>query len=121
MFLSVRNPRHPERFGGGTAKATIEVYGDHDGLPYRLQTGMNVRHGEKLHVIVTPAGFRYATVLANARVVARLGPLAPDITRVPLQGDVIVEDEGTLRLSGHFGSSPKGLPAVEVAIEVGVD
>lgn len=114
MFLAARSRRHRE------GEAGVEVYRERSGLATRLASGDHVRHGDRLRVIVVPGGYRYATVFANARVLARLGPIDRDETRLPLE-PLTVEDEGTLRVTADFGPSPKGLPAIEVAVIVAVD
>ncbi len=120
MIFAARNPMNPERFGGGRRDAGLQAFIDRGGGTSPLRTGMTVHPGEHVSLVVAPAGHRYVTVLRGARVIARLGPLERDTPPMPVATPVIVEDEGRLRLTAHFGASPKGLPTVEVALEMPV-
>ena len=119
MFFAVRNPMNPERFGGGSRTANLELYDRPLGADRRLATGMKVRRGAKLRLTVNPAGFRYVTVMVGGRVHQRLGPLPRDVGRIDVAP--IPADEHPLRVAGLFGRSPAGQPLHETSIVVNVE
>lgn len=118
MFFAVRNPMRPERFGGGSRQAHVEVYGRTGDLTRRLETGMHVHRGETLRLVLAPEGFPYATVSVGPRVHQRLGPLH-DARRLDLPP--VVVDMAPFRVSALFGNSPRGLPVTETSIVLEVD
>jgi hypothetical protein len=119
MFFAVRNPMNPERFGGGSRAAGVELYRETDGMTARLATGMRVRRGDRLRVVVAPSGFPFATVSVGPRVHARLGPLARDAGRIDVAP--VVVDTAPFRVSALFGRSPRGLPVTETSIVLEVE
>jgi hypothetical protein len=117
MFLAVRDPMNPERFGGGARSAGFEL---HDGSR-RLATGMTVPRGEPVRVVVVPAGYPYVVLMVGPRVHQRLGPLPRDAGRVEAQPVVAPGDQGELRVAALFSRSPRGLPLTETSVVLKVE
>jgi len=115
MFLAVRDPMNPERFGGGSRNAGFELSAGQR----RLTTGMTVRRGEPVRITVVPAGYPYVVLMVGPRVHQRLGPLPRDAGRI--EAFPVVADEGKLRVAALFGRSPRGLPLTETSIVVNVE
>jgi hypothetical protein len=115
MFLAVRDPMNPERFGGGSRNAGFELSAGQR----RLTTGMTVRRGEPVRITVVPA----ATLCrAHGRVPACTSASAPSReTAGRIEALPVVADEGKLRVAALFGRSPRGLPLTETSIVVNVE
>lgn len=118
MIFAARSAGAPEKRAAGTAG--LEVFAERGGHTYRVAPGSRLHHGQRLHIVLVPAGARHAAVArlapSGVEVLAQLGPFADADLRVTV-GDVLeLGGPGPLHLVALLTSRPLAPATVQIAL-----
>jgi hypothetical protein len=98
------------------ATSGLEVYAEKSGHTYRVTAGSRLHHGQRVQIILVPAGARYATITRDGGVLAQLGPLADTDLRVSVAEGLDLGAPGPLHLEAFLSARPLAPASVQIAL-----
>ena len=117
MFFAARSAGAPERRAAGTA--SLEVYAERGGHKYRVAPRSRIRHGQRLELILVPAGAAHAAIArvtpSGVDILAQIGPIGEADLRVAVDA-VEAGGPGPLHFEALLSSRPLAPATVQIAL-----